>query len=70
MDNIEVALAEIKNDLKWIKERLEELKDDTQKRLDDHEQRIAKLEEFKYKTLGAILVVYAIISLIAAYILR
>ena len=67
MDN-DKLLAEIYTDVKWIKDEIKELKEDTKQQLKDHDDRIAKLEEFKYKVMGALIVIYFIVSGILIYL--
>lgn len=66
-EGIAIILSEIRNDIKWIKEELKEMKYKTQKQLDDHDKRIQKLEEFKYKIIGALIVIYFVVSAIIVY---
>ena len=67
MDN-DKMLAEIYTDIKWIKNELNELKEDTKQQLKEHDERIAKLEEFKYKVMGALIVIYFVVSGILVYL--
>lgn len=61
-------LAEIYTDIKWIKNELNELKEDTKQQLKEHDERIARLEEFKYKVMGALIVIYFIVTGILVYL--
>ena len=67
MDN-DKMLAEIYTDIKWIKNELNELKEDTKQQLKEHDERIARLEEFKYKVMGALIVIYFIVTGILVYL--
>jgi len=59
-------LIEIHTDIKWIKKELEEMKESTREQLKEHDERIAKLEEFKYKVVGALVVIYFIVMVMMA----
>ena len=67
MDN-DKMLAEIYTDIKWIKDEIKELKEDTKQQLKEHDERIARLEEFKYKVMGALIVIYFIVTGILVYL--
>lgn len=67
-EGMAIILSEIRNDIKWIKEELKEMKNKTNEQLKEHDERIQKLEEFKYKVMGALIVLYFVISGIIIYL--
>lgn len=65
-------IAEMHNDIKWIKKEIEEMKreskeamdsfkEEVEERLDEIDSRVSKLESFKWRIIGGVTVGWAIL---------
>jgi len=66
MSDDKELLTEIATDVKWIRQELEDFRDE----INNHEERIRDLEKFKYEITGALIFISSAIGVIIALLNR